>query len=96
MKSIIKDYQLAAELLKTIAHPIRLRILLILAQEPSLNVSTLQHELKLDQSALSHHLIKMRDRGILNSDRRNRDMYYYLADPAFVQVIKLMLEREIK
>lgn len=81
----------AAELLKTIAHPIRLRILLALIEQPSINVSTLQTQLKIDQSALSHHLIKMKDRGLLTNVRRGKEIYYSLADATFAEVVKLLL-----
>ncbi|MBD2752636.1 ArsR/SmtB family transcription factor [Spirosoma validum] len=94
MKAIATNNQLASELLKTIAHPVRLRILLLLSEQPTLNVSALQAVLNLEQSAISHHLIRMRDRGILKSDKRERDMYYYLADPAFLEVVQLMLDHK--
>lgn len=84
----------AAELLKTIAHPIRLRIILLLTQEPSVNVSTLQEHLQIDQSLVSQHLIKMKDRGLLSSVRRGQQMYYFLADPMVGQAIRLLLERK--
>ncbi|MBD2757190.1 ArsR/SmtB family transcription factor [Spirosoma validum] len=83
----------AAELLKTIAHPIRLRVLLVLIEQPSINVSTLQTQLKIDQSALSHHLIKMKDRGLLNNVRRGKEIYYSLADTTFAEAVKLLLNK---
>lgn len=81
----------AAELLKTIAHPIRLRILLALIEQSSINVSTLQVKLKIDQSLLSHHLIKMKDRGLLINARQGKEIHYSLADPTFAEAVKMIL-----
>ncbi|UFH54600.1 helix-turn-helix transcriptional regulator [Spirosoma sp. KNUC1025] len=81
----------AAEILKTIAHPGRIRILLALAEQPSLNVSALQEQLQIEQSLLSQYLVKMKDRGILVSTRRGQEIHYSLADTSLLEVVKLLL-----
>lgn len=85
----------AAELLKTIAHPIRLRIVLALAEQPSLNVSAMQKQLELDQSLLSHYLNKMRDRGVLTSKRQGKEMHYSLADTSLAQALLALLNSSV-
>lgn len=84
----------AVELLKTLAHPLRMRIVLLLTQEPSINVSTLQSQLKVDQTLLSQHLIKMKDRGLLTSVRQGQQVYYSLPDSGISEVIKILLAIE--
>ena len=61
----------AAEILKTIAHPVRLEVLNILETYRELSVSDIQEKLSvtIEQSMLSHHLIKMKDKGILASQK---------------------------
>ncbi|UFH56304.1 helix-turn-helix transcriptional regulator [Spirosoma sp. KNUC1025] len=81
----------AAEILKIIAHPIRIRILLALAEQPSVNVSTLQEQLQIEQSLLSQYLIKMKDRRVLTSKRQGKEIFYSLADTSLLEVIRLLL-----
>ncbi|GAB4023959.1 hypothetical protein GCM10028773_43820 [Spirosoma koreense] len=70
-----------------------MRIVLLLADQPSMNVSTLQRHLKIDQSMLSHQLIKMKDRGLLSNVRQGKEIFYSLADASFSQVIRLLLDK---
>ncbi|HEX2953538.1 MAG TPA: metalloregulator ArsR/SmtB family transcription factor, partial [Bacillota bacterium] len=52
-----------AELLKSIAHPIRLCIVKGLIEQGECNVNTMQDCLQIPQSTLSQHLAKLRDLG---------------------------------
>jgi DNA-binding transcriptional ArsR family regulator len=69
-----------AELLKVIAHPARLKILLLLASQGPRNVSGIQDQLHLEQSLLSHHLIKLKDKGVLTCQRKGKEMHYGVND----------------
>lgn len=69
-----------AELLKVIAHPARLKILLLLVSRGPRNVSGIQDELQLEQSLLSHHLIKLKDKGVLTCQRKGKEMHYGVND----------------
>lgn len=82
----------AAQLLKLLAHPGRLAIIKVLSQQekPS-NVGTLQAKLDMKQSLMSHHLIKMRDSGILLSSRQGRAIYYELSDPSIARIVDILL-----
>lgn len=67
-----------ATILKAISHPVRLEILEILEEEAGLSVNTIKERLKADveQSMLSHHLIKMKDKGILTSVKTGKHIHY--------------------
>ncbi|WP_420149675.1 ArsR/SmtB family transcription factor [Spirosoma sp.] len=82
----------AAEVLKTIAHPIRIRILLALVDQSSMKVSSLQEYLQVEQSLLSHHLIKMKDRGVLASKRQGQEIHYSLVDTSLPDILTLLLK----
>ncbi|HRK60158.1 MAG TPA: metalloregulator ArsR/SmtB family transcription factor, partial [Candidatus Kapabacteria bacterium] len=73
----------AAEILKTIAHPVRLEVLNMLETYRELSVSDIQEKLSItiEQSMLSHHLIKMKDKGILTSQKNGVSVVYRLAEP---------------
>jgi DNA-binding transcriptional ArsR family regulator len=63
--------------LKMVANPTRLQILGFLAQR-DLCVHDLTALLDLSQSAISHQLQKLRDRGLLNRHKDGRVVYYSL------------------
>ncbi|MCA9753146.1 MAG: metalloregulator ArsR/SmtB family transcription factor [bacterium] len=76
----------AAACLRTLAHPIRLRIAdLLLNRE--LSVRELAQECAIPEAAMSGHLGKMRDRGLLSQERRGREVYYRVAEPALAGIL---------
>lgn len=81
-----------AELLKAIGHPVRLSILEVLEQHEPLCVSEIQSRLAqpVEQSLLSHHLIKMKDKGILNCEKIGMHMHYRLKDRAILNIFDCM------
>ncbi len=67
-----------ADVLKAIAHPLRLGIVQLLDQYSRLSVTELCDMLQSEQSLMSHHLQTMRQKGILQVKREGRSMYYSL------------------
>ncbi len=63
--------------LKAAADPIRLRILLLLSAEKAC-VCELMGVFGMPQSKLSHHLIILRDAGLLSDSRQGKWNYYHL------------------
>ena len=51
--------------LKTIANPVRLKIVLILIQQGESTVGDLKEQLDIEQSLLSHHLSNLRMNGVI-------------------------------
>ncbi|UFH52511.1 metalloregulator ArsR/SmtB family transcription factor [Spirosoma sp. KNUC1025] len=80
-----------AEILKTIGHPNRMRIVLALAGQSHMRVATLQEQLQIEPSLLSHHLTKLKDTGILASKRQGKDINYSLLDAALPLALKALL-----
>ena len=72
----------AAKVLKTIAHPIKLEILQILAEQEPLDVTTLCGHVGMgcQISMMSHHLAKMKDNGVLVSEKRGKQVFYSIAN----------------
>lgn len=77
-----------ANLLKVIAHPLRLGIVHLLDQHPRLSVSEICEMLDSEQSLTSHHLQTMRLKGILSVQREGRSMYYSLARTDVSRIIE--------
>jgi DNA-binding transcriptional ArsR family regulator len=84
----------AAEILKTISHPVRLEIIELLASHEPLSVLDMQERLRstVEQSMLSHHLIKMRDKGLLACENRGAHRYYRLADHSFLKMFDCLAQ----
>ncbi len=87
--SVLED---EADLLKAVAHPIRLCIVKGLLAEEGCNVSEMQHCLKIPQSTLSQHLAKLREAGILKSERNGLERNYYVVNDQIVKIIKVLNE----
>jgi len=76
----------ASQCLKSVAHPVRLRILELLLQG-EYSVGELAELCEVDQPTASGHLGQLRDRGILSQDRQGRNVYYRVAAAHAIQGI---------
>jgi len=74
--------QKVAKILKAIAHPVKLQVLQILGENEPMDVSSLcaQVGMHCQISMMSHHLAKMKDNGILKSEKIGKQVFYSLAD----------------
>ncbi len=79
----------AADLLKAMAHPQRLRALCLLV-EGERSVGEINREVDLSQSALSQHLAKLREEGLVATRKEAQTVYYRLADGPAVAVIQAL------
>lgn len=79
----------ATKCLKSVAHPIRLRILELLT-DGEYTVGELADLCEVEQSTASDHLGKLRDRGILFQERRGRQVYYRIAATAISGIVSCM------
>ena len=81
-----------ANILKTIGHPLRLEVLEVLEAEEKLNVSQIKEAIqsKVEQSLLSHHLIKMKDKGILQSKKEGMHVVYRITDRNILKIFDCM------
>lgn len=63
-----------------LAHPLRLRMLLLMQQEGELCVCELTHALAVSQPMVSRHLAQLREAGLV-ADRRQGQWIYYRLSP---------------
>lgn len=68
----------AANMLKAIAHPVRISIIGCLDNGQKLTVTEIHKQLGIEQANASHHLGILRDKGVLSSKREGKNIYYYL------------------
>lgn len=81
VKHILGSMNINADILfTTLAHPLRLRALLLLNQEGELCVCELTHALGVSQPMISRHLAQMRQNGLVSDRRQGLWVYYRLHD----------------
>lgn len=80
----------AAGLLKMLANENRLLILCRLATVREMAVHELAEAVHLSQSAVSQHLAKMREEGLVGTRRDAQTIYYRLADPNATRLLALL------
>lgn len=66
----------STELMRALAHPLRLRILEYIDQQGTTNVNKIYRSLGIEQSITSQHLRIMRIAGVLDSDRDGKYVHY--------------------
>jgi len=88
----IEKLQAVARILKTIAHPVKLEILQALEAEEPLDVSTICKRINshCEISMMSHHLAKMKDNGLLKSEKRGKQVFYQIADRHLLKIFDCM------
>lgn len=81
--------QAAADLLKALANPYRLRILCTLA-EGELSVNALNARIPLSQSALSQHLAVLRKDGLVATRRESQTIFYRVMPGPALDLIQVL------
>jgi ArsR family transcriptional regulator len=81
--------RLQAEVLRVIAHPVRLEILHLLALGP-LDVGAIASHIGASQPNISQHLAVLRSAGLVEYERHGREIRYGLVDPDVVTACAVM------
>jgi len=80
----------ASDMLKLLANENRLLILCRLAAAGEASVGALTEAVELSQSALSQHLAKMRDDGLVATRRDGQTIYYRIVDEHAGRLLALL------
>lgn len=68
--------QLSSEILRALAHPLRMKILEFIDQNDTINVNKIYNTLKLEQSITSQHLRILRLAGLVHTQRDGKFIHY--------------------
>lgn len=90
VRSFSREAGRAAGLLRTLSNEQRLLILCHLAEEGELSVGQLFDRLDLSQSALSQHLARLREEGIVTTRKQAQTIFYSVQDSNARQVLALL------
>ncbi len=80
--------ELAAGKLRAISHPMRIAIVEILAVNTRMSVTQIYKELNIEQATASHHLNILKNKGILQSHREGKKIFYNLKNLVLNEIIE--------
>jgi DNA-binding transcriptional ArsR family regulator len=91
MDAAVKDEQIEiiSKLLKSMSHPIRLKILCLL-QEQELSVGDLRQQVKTTNANVSQHLNILRSQGIIDFRKDANFIYNRISDRRILELIQNM------
>ena len=84
----IEKLEMAASKLRAIAHPMRIAIIDLLTANQKLTVTQIYERLSLEQASASHHLNILKNKGLLESKRDGKKIFYSLKQTHLSQVIE--------
>lgn len=82
----------AAECLRTLAHPVRLRMIELLLDH-RMTVGEIAEACEIRPNVASEHLGKMKDRGLLDLEKDGRQAFYTIAEPGLRSIIQCVQAR---
>jgi len=80
----------ASRLLKALSNESRLLVLCFLTEAGELSAGELTERVGLSQSALSQHLAKLREEGLVTTRKESQSVFYRICDPKAEQVLALL------
>ena len=86
-----EDIQQAAQAIKAIAHPLRLKILCVLGNQ-EVSVQGIVEQVGTSQSNISQHLAILREKDVLLTRKDANRVYYRVGDQRILQLVGMMRE----
>ncbi len=96
MDNEMKGFNEMSEILKALAHPVRLCIVSGLLKKGQCNVTYMQECLELPQSTISQHLQKLRAAGIIEGTRNGLEVSYKVSNEKIEKIIEILINTESK
>ena len=84
-----EDIMQASMAIKAIAHPLRLKVLCVLAGS-ELSVQEIVDYVGTSQSNISQHLAILRDKGVLATRKDANRVFYRIGDPRTLKLVSMM------
>lgn len=94
MNYLENEYQNSSEILKALAHPLRLCIVRGLLTKQGCNVKTMQQSVAIPQSTLSQHLFKLKSAKIIKGVKQGTAINYYVIDERAKKIIDIFFPTE--
>ena len=80
--------QVSTDILRALAHPLRMKILEFIDKNKTINVNKIYNTLKIEQSITSQHLKILRASGLVHTHREGKFIHYTIDYPKLVVAVK--------
>ncbi len=90
----VQNFGDAAECLKTLAHPVRLRIVQLL-MHGRYTVGELAEDCEIPENVASEHLRLMQRCGFFSREQEGRRVFYQVAEPHLAQLMQCIESRSL-
>ncbi|PEZ26808.1 transcriptional regulator [Bacillus thuringiensis] len=87
----ISGFERVSEILRVLAHPIRLQMVHQLLKKNALNVTELQKYLDMPQSTVSQHLGKLKSHKVVAYERKGLEVFYRVDDEKVKQTVHRLM-----
>lgn len=91
MEMNYEELEEVSEVLKALAHPVRLCMARGLLERGECNVTSMQNRLKMPQSTVSQHVQKLRSAGIIEGKRNGLEITYSIKDERIEKLVKAII-----
>lgn len=81
-----------AEMLTAMSHPLRLHMVHELVRKGTRNVKSFVDETGVSQPAVSQHLARLRNGGVVEMQKKGTNVYYSVEDPMVKKLINVMFK----
>ncbi|HDR5352765.1 TPA: helix-turn-helix transcriptional regulator [Bacillus thuringiensis] len=85
------ELERVAEVVRALAHPVRLQIVHQIIKKTSLNVSELQRYLAIPQLTVSQHLGKLKLHKVVAYERKGLEVFCRVDDEKVKQTLKILI-----
>jgi ArsR family transcriptional regulator len=83
-----KKLEISTEVLRALAHPLRMRILEFIDKNDMINVNRIYSALDLEQSITSQHLRILRHAGLVETERQGKFIHYRLSYGKLINTVE--------
>ena len=84
------NLELSSSLLKSVGHPIRVKIILTLADHTEMTVTELTQFLKIEQPVMSLHLAVLRNANVIIVRKQGKKSMYSILDSSVLQAVQII------
>lgn len=84
------NLELSSSILKSVGHPIRVKIILALADYTEMSVTELTQFLKIEQPVMSLHLAVLRNANIIIVRKQGKKSMYSILDSSVLQAVQII------
>lgn len=89
-------YKKDAEILRVLAHPLRIKLIKELIDRGPCSVNQIARLLSTPQSTTSQNLAKLKSKRIVSSYRKGTEIYYLASNEKINSIIEMLLDEKLE